>query len=112
MSKKNRGILNQIVEEPIEETTQEVEVPEEKLITEEEVVAQEEFIEELPEEVIFSAPVPDEMGEINELPIEKCVCIEPCIEPCACEAPKPERSLDSLSRNEYRAYLRTGSIPQ
>ena len=110
MSKKNRGILNQIVEEPIEETTQEVEVPEEKLITEEEVVAQEEFIEELPEEVIFSAPVPDEMGEINELPVEeeiKFALPEPVV-----EAPKPERSLDSLSKSELRYFQRTGNMPQ
>jgi hypothetical protein len=114
MSNKNkrRGILNQIIEEP-EEKNEVVEKeamvidpevfetklfveekPEEKLMTEEEVVAQEEFVNE-----------------------EPCVCEEPCTEPCTCseeivEVPKPERTIESLTRSELREFQRTGKMPQ
>jgi hypothetical protein len=64
---KKRGILNQVVEEPIVEET--------NLVTEEEVVAQEEFINEAPVEAPVEEPVAEESFEV-EPPVE-----EPVVDP-------------------------------
>jgi hypothetical protein len=137
MAKKNkRNIFNQIIEEPevkneVIESTPVVVDPEE-LIAEDEFITSEaakephfEFKEEYflgtPSETSDKETVIDTLPkeECDTLPKEECICDENCVctEPCACdtpvvEAPKPQRELSTLTRDEYRHYLRTGSIPQ
>jgi len=113
MSKKvKRGLLNQIIEETPEETTQEEVVESQPIsidaalltpepeMTLEEVVAQEEFIEEVP--------------EIEEVPVEEII-EEPQVEEEIVEdlsyEEKLKRFLGDKSSSPYRLYLRTGILP-
>jgi hypothetical protein len=124
MSKKNKsGVLNQIIEEP-EEVTQEVaekeslvidpEVLETKLIAFEEVVAQEEFLDEVPE--LDDEPSVEELP-VEELPIEELPLEEVKSEGQVFDDVKkiieaPERTIESLTRGELRDFQRTGILPK
>jgi hypothetical protein len=77
---KKRVYSKPVVEKPVEETIEDQveEVTEAKAI-DPEVFETKLFVEEQPEEVIFSAPVPNELGEVTELPVEE-IKIEPHVE--------------------------------
>jgi len=117
MSNKNKrtGILNQVIEE--QEELQEV-VENETIVadieevveavTEEEIVRAPSF-EEQPNRGVVEAPVAEEEileEELVEEPVEEEFIAS------AVEAPKPERTIDSLSKDELRHFQRTGVMPK
>jgi hypothetical protein len=71
---KKRVYSKPKVEKPVEEKIEEqVEEVTEAKPVDPEVFETKLFVPDEPEEVIFSAPVPDELGEITELPVEEPV---------------------------------------
>lgn len=152
MSKKNkRNVLNQIIEEPAENTQEVVEkeviqidmallsqgevIPDikEEPMTLEELVAQEEFINEIPEELeveeqkeLVKEFWDNVEEELEKEPVVKVtfqeedkkdldekfgVNIEEEIEEIIQVVSTP-RTIASLSRDEYRHFLRTGVMPK
>jgi hypothetical protein len=118
MSNKNkkRGFFNQVVEEPEEEKNEVIEST--PMVIDPEVFETKLFVEEEPEITPEDLVAQEEF--INEAPAEPCKCDENCVctEPCACveeklvEEPKPQRTIESLSRAELRMYRTSGQMPK
>jgi hypothetical protein len=116
MSNKNKrtGILNQVIDEQEElqevvenetivaeiEEVVEAEVP----VIEEEIVRAPSFEEQPNREVVFEEPVIEE--ELVQEPVEEEFIAS------AVEAPKPARTIDSLSKSDLRLFQRTGVMPK
>ena len=95
MAKKNKSVLNQNIENETINDNEDVEV----ISTNDFNESIEKDLSEMVNDNIPQYPIVDVKLTINE--VEKPIIVT-----------KPKRSLDSLSKSEYRMYLRTGIIPK
>lgn len=97
MAKKNKSVLNQNVVEPIEEIK---DIVVEEFETNDLDISIKKDLSELTNDDAPQYPL--EVKEVVPVEVKK---IEPVVV-------KPKRTIDSLSKAEYRTYLRTGKIPE
>jgi hypothetical protein len=95
MAKKNKSVLNQNIENETINDNEDVEI----ISTNDFDESIEKDLSEMVNDNIPQYPIVDVKLTINE--VEKPIIVT-----------KPKRSLDSLSKSEYRMYLRTGIIPK
>jgi hypothetical protein len=115
MTKKSKRDKINKIEQSIEKTKKqeiiEIEEVDNKPIVEEKSEVQPEILLDIPQEIIIeNNNLSDEQVAINELP--KIELVNEPIKIKIDVAIKPKRTIESLGKDEFRMYQRTGRLPE